>query len=317
MAIQTAGWVDRRSSAFPAGLPRSRLTAFGQRQPPGPRKHRNEYVELGATNKLKFATSASLREEYGDILWTATILQVHCALCLGRLLYHLRYELGLKRPLFREIWSKFNPESDFILTPLEPPAQTVIVDTASQNLQSEVNKIYGTYDVGLECDYDLRSVYGRAWFLEKRTTHGCLSDRLIEKSGPQNIDPGVQMEGSIVVEADHVMADLDEDEDIDSEDDEVDDPWDEYYPFENVEIQSCRSIRWTPAYMKREELCAMIVTLSHSDATSDANSWRGWRPWNGDRRRTMRKRSKLLQEEIWYVCRRPRGKPQCDRFSDY
>lgn len=143
---------------------RSPLLTYLQKRGEPRQWSRNHGLHLLATHRF-------LAQEYMDLLNHGSLIIFHCVKCLARLLTHLRIDLGLQQPIFKNIRIKIDPIVSTI------PNGSLIENTFAA-FRSVFNRFYGAFNIICdESEQGLCRGPDRKWVLEMVCILGKLPKR--------------------------------------------------------------------------------------------------------------------------------------------
>lgn len=236
---------------------------------------RDHGLHLLATNSL------TLQREYTGLLnRSRTLLVVHCAACLTRLLQHLIRDLGVKTPVFRDIWAKVDISHSIAARSTEAETMKVIED-----FQDVIRTFYGRLDLLTAHEVPMETM--RHWSVERV--------KVIGRLPAKNPHPRPETEEHPLTLTD------DEDDQADEQDDEA--MLHNYQTRTGVKELERRSKRWDvtnmsdPDSRQRHDLTR---AMNHTHLPTDDDQWRVSRSLRGDFK-TAGKSSKrvVVREEVW------------------
>lgn len=245
------------------------------------------------------ATNVVLAREYLELLDRACVLHFHCTKCLTELLTHVRTDLGLKKPVLKNIWTRVDPNRRREFTAWRPRRSLLgnhILENAFSEFQSTMVRMYGAFEIVYD-EFNRNFMQGpdRKWLVEKVRVVGRLPKRL--KTHDVGEAEGAESEPSIY--DDDVTEAEDDDEGGEDDEDALRNDWQQYAIIEGViELKRWRQ-RWDVSDSGGEPLRRVrrrIQDFTYSSCDDD------WRPLSRDLTgaTVRRKRRNLVcRDEVW------------------
>lgn len=220
------------------------------------------------------ATNVILAQEYSELIKRSSILTIHCTKCLTKLLIHLRNDLGLKRPVFKNI----RTQVDFCPGSRSPALwrrrnlyNDAILDDAFAAFQRVMIRMYGASSLSYdELNHSSLQDPDRKWLFERVRFVGILPEGIRVSEDESEDDESVHLSSHDSMIIQKSLEESDENEDLMF----THHHWGHYNIWENVRELNKWSLQWHVGDPDGELLRRIKRRIRMSEFTSVNNEWR-------------------------------------------